>query len=228
MAFAACLLVGSGRARDVEVNATGISIPFFSPAGKLTHRLTATHGTKAGELQKLKEVELVYFSATKPNEIVQKLVATDATWDDKKEVLRGDGALLIATEENRITGDGFDFTLATALVHIHRQFKMENSELLVTSDRATVELIMERNADETKVRDVKRCEATGHLEIVVQPTAKKRYDFTKAYSETAIYEGATRVIEFPQTVRYTRKDGTPASSNMLTIKLPPAHTGKKK
>jgi hypothetical protein len=79
--------------------------------------------------------------------------------------------------------------------------------------------------DDVKVTDVKRCEAIGHLLIVVTPTAKNRYDFTRAQSERAIYEGASRVVEFPERVRYTRRDGTDATSNSLTIKLPPAGKG---
>jgi hypothetical protein len=230
LALIALLLASVTRAaeRTVELNASGISVPFFDPAGKLTHRMIASHGSMAGNLQHLQEVELVYFSATEPNVIVQKLIAADATWDDKKEVLSGRGPILVATEENRLTGEGFDCALATSVLHIHRDFKMENVELVVTSDRATVDLLVERTGEDVKVRDVKRCEAIGHLQIVVQPTAKKRYDFVKAFSEIAIYDGAKRTIELPRQIRYLKKDGREVVSNTLTIKLPPPKAPAKK
>ena len=218
---------GALGARDLEFTATGISMPFFDAGGKLTHRLTAQQGAKAGELQNLRTVELVYFSPAEPNVIVQKLIANDAMWDARREILAGRGPIVVATEQNRITGDGFDFALATSLLHVQRDFKMENSELVVTSDRATVELIVQRAGEAVRVSDVKRCEAVGHLEIVVQPTAKKRYEFVRAFSELATYDGSTQKIELPQPIRYRRKDGSEAHSNRLTIDLAPKPPAKK-
>jgi hypothetical protein len=219
LVLAAFMCASTPAIHAAEVVASGITIPFFDAAGKLTHRMTASHGTKAGTSQQLQDVELVYFSEREPNVIVQKVLATDATWDDKKELLTGRGKIVVATEENRITGEGFDFALGTGLLHIQRDFKMDNAELLVSSTRATVELMVERAGEDVKVRDVKRCEAIGNLEIVVQPTAKKHYDFVRAYSERAIYFGATRIIEVPQQIRYVKPDGHEATSNTLTIKL---------
>lgn len=219
VALAAFVCASALAAQAAEIAASGITIPFFDAAGKLTHRMTAARGTKAGTAQQLQEVELVYFSVREPNVIVQKVLATDATWDDQREILTGRGKIVVATEENRITGEGFDFALGTGLLHIQHDFKMDNAELLVTSRRATVELMVERAGEEVKVRDVKRCEAVGDLEIVVQPTAKKHYDFVRAHSERAIYSGATRIIEVPQQIRYVKPDGHEATSNTLTIKL---------
>lgn len=210
------LIAGPALAADrIELRAQGISVPFFDPAGRLTHRLEAKRGTKAGELQELREVELVYFSAAQPDVIVQKLVAADATWDERKELLVGRGAITVATEENRLTGEGFDFALATSRLHIHRNFKMENVELVLTSDRATVDLMMERAGDEVKVRDVKRCEAIGNLRIVVQKTARRTYRFDEAVSDLAIYESATQLVTLPHPVRYF-KAGKPAGGSETT------------
>lgn len=211
--FAACS--SSAAERQIELRASGISVPFFDTAGKLTHRLEAKRGTKAGALQQLHEVELVYFSATQPNVIVQKLIAADATWDEQKELLVGRGAVTVATEENRLTGEGFDFALPTSMLHIHRAFKMENSELVLTSDRATVELLVKRAGDQVKVTDVKRCEATGNLHIVVQRTARRSYQFDEAFSEIAVYESATQLVTFPRAVRYF-KAGRPAGGSDTT------------
>ena len=224
--LAAAGLVCAG-ARDIEVSATGISVPFFDAAGKATHRLTARHGSKAGVLQNLRDVELVYFSATDPHVIVQKLITSDALWDARRDRLTGGGAILVATEQNRLTGEGFDFSLATSRLNIHRDFKMENRELVVTSDRAVVDLLVERTQDAMRVRDVKSCEAIGHLEIVVQPTAKRRYEFVQAFSEFATYDGATQKIELPRPIRYVRKDGSEAQSNRVTIDLAPKPAAKK-
>ena len=138
--------------------------------------------------------------------IVQKLEATEATWDKKKETLVGRGPIVVATLENRLTGEGFDFTLATSLLHIHRDFTMTNAEALLTSDRATVELIVERGED-VKVRDVKRCEAIGNLHIVIQPTAQKRYLFKEAFSDLAIYDGVTKNVVLPNPTRTLKLDG---------------------
>jgi hypothetical protein len=201
-----------------EVSASGISIPFFDDAGRLTHKMLAKVGTKSGQLQKLQEIEIHYFSATDPNVIVQKLEAEDATWDDKKETLVGRGPIVVATVENRLTGNGFDFALATSLLHIHENFTMTNREVIVTSDRATVELIVERAGDNVKVRDVKRCEAIGHLQIVVQPTATKTYPFEKAFSEIAIYDGSQQTVTLPKPTRTVNKRRE-STVNTLTINL---------
>ena len=225
--IAAAVLAGAAE-RQVELTASGISVPFFDSAGKLTHKLVAKSGTMAGALQQLHEVELVYFSPTDPNVIVQKLIAADATWDDKREVLAGRGPILVATEENRLTGEGFDCALATSKLNIHRNFKMENVELVVTSDRAIVDLLVEREGEDVKVRDVKRCEAIGNLQIVVQPTAKKRYDFVQARSEYAVYDGAKRTIELPREIRYLKKDNREVVSNTLTVQLPPVKKAAEK
>lgn len=191
----------------VQISATGISVPFFDAAGKLTHKLVGKTGEKSGAQWNLREVEIHYFSATDPNVVVQKLQAEEATWDDQKEMLVGRGKILVATEENRLTGEGFDFALATSLLHIHRRFTMENREILLTSDRATIELLVERAGENLKVRDVQRCEAIGNLEITVQPTATREYDFEKAYSELALYDGATHVVTFPRPTRTKLRKG---------------------
>lgn len=206
-----------------EVSASGISIPFFDDAGRLTHKMLAKIGTKSGQLQKLQEIEIHYFSATDPTVIVQKLEAADATWDDTKETLVGRGPIVVATVENRLTGKGFDFALATSLLHIHQNFTMTNREVVVTSDRATVELIVERAGDNMKVRDVKRCEAIGHLQITVQPTATKTYPFEKASSEIAIYDGPTQTVTLPKPTRTLNKRRE-STVNTLTINLKPTKT----
>jgi hypothetical protein len=211
-------LLVSQFASAAELSATGISIPFFDDAGKLTHKLVAKTGTKSGHVQKLQQVEIHYFSVTEPNVIVQKMEAADATWDDKKETLVGNGPIVVATQENRLTGEGFDFALATALLHVHRNFTMANPEVVVTSDRATVELIVQRAGEEVRVRDVKRCEAIGHLEIVVQPTATKTFPFEKALSGIAIYDGSTQTVTLPEPTRTFRK-GREGLMKTMTINL---------
>ena len=138
---------------------------------------------------------------------MQKLEATEATWDEKKETLVGRGPMVVATVENRLTGDGFDFSLATSLLHIHRNFTMTNAEALLTSDRATIELIVEKAGEELKVRDVKRCEAIGNLHIVIQPAAQKRYRFKEVFSDLAVYDGATKNVLLPNPTRTLKLDG---------------------
>ena len=205
--------------RAVEVTVNGIALPFFDLNGKLTHKLVAKTGTQIGAVQNLRDVEIQYFSAKDPTVVVQKLQADEATWDDQKETLVGRGRILVATEENRLTGEGFDFALATSLLHLHRDFKMENREIVLTSDRATIELLIERAGEDLKVRDVKRCEAIGHLQIVVQPTATRRYLFEKAFSEIAVYDGATQTVTLPQPTRTELRKGGVGNAETMTFHL---------
>jgi hypothetical protein len=201
-----------------ELKAEGIAIPFFDAAGKPTHRLAARRGTLVGTAQKLQEVELVYFSLTDPKVIVQKLVAAEATWDSTREILTGTGAIEVTTEENKLTGEGFDFALATSLLHIHRKFTMNNREAVLTSDRAVVELIVEQKGDERKVRDVKTCEAIGNLHVFVQPAARAKYKIDEAWSTLARYDSATRNITFPEPTRYVAK-GARGEAQVMVIEL---------
>jgi hypothetical protein len=202
-----------------EVTATGISIPFFNTGGKLTHRMLAKSGTKSGDLQQLHGIEIHYFEPSDPKVIVQKIEAAEATWDGRKETLVGRGPIAVATEENRLSGDGFDFSLATSLLRIHRNFEMANREVLLTSARANIELIVDRKDEDVKVRDVKGCEAIGALHVVVQPTAQKKYGFKEAFSDLAIYDGATQVVSLPHPTRTLQTEGGQGNFNTFTINL---------
>jgi hypothetical protein len=202
------LVLTAGRVLGAgEMVATGISLPFFNESGKLTHRLLAKTGTMSGGIQKLHGVELHYFSPTDPNVVVQKIEATEATWDEKKGTLVGRGPIAVATVENRLTGEGFDFALATSLLHIHRQFSMTNAEAVLTSDRATIELVVEKSGEDLKVRDIKRCEAIGNLHIVIQPAAQKRYRFKEVFSDLGVYDGVTKIVTLPHPTRTVQLDG---------------------
>lgn len=184
-----------------EIVATGVAVPFFDLAGRPTHKLQASRATMVGSTQRMEEVEIVYFSAKDPTVVVQRVKARDAMWDQQKEILTGSGHVDVVTEQSRLTGEGFDFALGTSLLHIHRAFSLSNSEMKLTSDRAKVDLLIERAGDDVRVRDVKRCEAIGNLEVVVQPGATREFPFEKAYSEIAIYDGATQVVTLPKPTR---------------------------
>jgi hypothetical protein len=218
LVFTFALAAWSGG-RAAEMTASGISLPFFDAAGKLTHRLLARTGTMSGGIQKLHGVELQYFSPADPTLVVQKLEATEATWDEKKETLVGRGSIVVATIENRLTGDGFDFALATSLLHIHRNFTMTNAEASLTSDRATIELIVDKGGEDLKVRDVKRCEAIGNLHIVIQPAAQKRYHFKEAFSDLAIYDGVTKNVVLPNPTRTLKLDRGEGRFNRMEFLL---------
>lgn len=209
---------GLAQKKSVELKADGIAVPFFDANGKLTHRLTANTGVITGAAQSLNKVELVYYSTTDPQRVVQTLTAADALWDPKKETLTGRGTIEVVTEESKLTGEGFDFTLATALLHIHRAFTMTNADLRLTSDRATVELIVAQKGGDRKVRDVKRCEAIGNLHVVIAPAARERYNVEELWSPLALYDGATRIITFPQPTRSLVK-GRTVESQTMTIDL---------
>ncbi len=217
-----CLVLAAGLERlplrGVEITASGITVPFFDESGKLTHKLLARQGTKSGNIQVLRDVVVNYLSVTDPNLIVQKLETDEATWGDRTQTMTGNGRLVVVTAENRLSGDGFDFAVSNSVWHLHRNFTMSNPEVVLTSDRATVDLVVEKAGDRLKLRDVKRCEALGHLQITVQPTASKKYGFEKLFSEIAIYEGATKMITLPQPSR-TLSKGIEVTSQTLTINL---------
>lgn len=217
-----CLAIAGGFGRPpagaVEFAASGIAVSFFDDSGKLTHKLAAKHGSKAGSLQNLREVEVLYFSANDASVVVQRLETDEATWDDRLQTLVGRGRFAVITAENRLTGEGFDFALATSRLQIHRHFMMTNAEVVVTSDRATAELGLEKAGESLKLRDVKRCEASGQVRMVVQPSALNKYRIEEAFSETAIYDGAMKTIFFPKPTR-TLSKGVAGTSNSMTIHL---------
>lgn len=199
-AFLTLLLISAAvpSAHAAELVAQGLSFPFFNEAGKLTHKVSARHGAMSGGVQRLREVEIEYYAAGDPGRIMQRVTASEATWHEKTEVLEGAGAVAVETEENRITGDGFRFELPRSQLLIHRDFTMTNREVRLTSDRAVVDLVLQREEDDVKLRDVKRCEAIGNLHVKVLPTAAKSYDFDELRSERAVYDGAAHVIYLPQ------------------------------
>ena len=201
-----------------EITATGISVPFFDVSGRMTHKLHAQSGAIVGTVQHLRDAELVYFSAGNPDEVLQRLRATEATWDEKKQTLSGRGDITVETELNRVSGEGFDLALATGVLHIHRNFKMTNPDLVLTSDRANIDLAMEKSGETVKIRDVKRCEAIGHLHIVVAEAARKKFRVDEAFSQRAIYDGATQIVTLPERVRAFRA-GRESAVEMLKINL---------
>lgn len=194
-----------------EIAAEGIMLPFFDATGRRTHALRAERGTLRGPLQTLTGAELVYFSADEPNRIVQRVQADTATWDTANETLTSDGHVTVTTDFNRLSGEGFDFSMATSLIRIHRAFTLENTELKLTSDRAVIELAPDRadRADRAgrgvRGSDVKRCEAQGNLVVTVLPTARKEYPCDQAFSAIAIYDGETQTIELPQPTRTLKR-----------------------
>jgi hypothetical protein len=215
------VLFAAAPLRSAEISVSGISIPFFDANGKLTHRLQAETGTSVGALKNLGQAELVYLAADGSGAVVQRLRTAEATWDERRETLAGTGPVSVESEENRLTGKGFDFALETGVLQVHRDFKMEHPDLVLTSDRATVDLAIDKAGDNVKVRDIKRCEAIGHLHIVVLNKDRKKYPFDEAFSEVAIYDGSTRLITFTKPVE-TKVDGRSGGTmNRATIKLAP-------
>ncbi len=202
-----------------EIVARGITWPFFDAKGRRTHVLRAESGSLRGALQTLTGVELIYFCAEPNERIVQRVQADAATWDAAKETLTGDGRAIVTTDFNRLTGEGFDFALATSLLRFHRAFTLENTEVKLTSDRAVVELATQRTGSSVRVSDVKRCEAQGNLAVSVLPTARKEYLCDQAFSDRAIYDGNTRTIELPQPTR-TLKHGSEGRIGHFKFDLP--------
>jgi hypothetical protein len=69
------------------------------------------------------------------------------------------------------------------------------------------------------VRDVKRCEAIGNLHIVVQPAVQAKYRIKEAFSDLAIYDGATQIISLPHPTRTLQVDGGTGNFETFTINL---------
>ena len=217
--FLLAAVVAVSTVRAAEISATGISMPFFNAAGKLTHRMMAKTAVKTGPVQALRGIEIHYFAPNDPKLVVQKIEAADATWNDRKGTLTGSGQVLVATVESRLDGDGFDFALDSSVLEIHRNFTMTNPEVRLTSDRARIELVVEQSAAEFKVRDVKRCDAIGNLHIVVQPAAQPKYRIKEAFSDLAIYDGAKQIIRLPHPTRTLQADGGTGQFETFTINL---------
>jgi hypothetical protein len=187
--------------RAAEITAVGISLPFFDDSGRPTHKITAQRGTLSGPMRTLTGVELVYFSATEPGRIIQRLQTSEATWDVRQEKLEGKGRLVVTTDEHRLSGEGFDFALPSSRLDIHRAFSLENSEIRLTSDRAIVDFQPGKGPVGTRPREVRRCEASGNLTVIVLPTARKKYPCEQAFSETAIYDGIAQTVVLPKPTR---------------------------
>lgn len=199
-----------------EIAMTGLSVPVFNAAGELTHRIVAREGVKSGPVQKLRTVEVLFFAPGDPTKVTQKIETDEAEWNDRKKILTGERRVQVTTLESTLSGEKFDFALATSLLHIHRDFSLRNAELQLNSDRATIELVVEHAGETVKFRDVKRWEASGHLVITVAPAAVAHYRFEKAYSERAIYDGEARTIVLPEPTRTISKDLT---STVQTMRL---------
>jgi hypothetical protein len=214
-----CEAASAGRAADLKM--AGISVPFFDPAGKPTHRLIAREGRLEGGRQHLQGIEVVYFSAADPAVVVQRVTAAEAQWNAADKILSGSGAIAVATEENQLTGSGFDFALATSQLRIHRDFTMANREVRLTSDRATIDLVVDHADNLMKFRDVRRCEAAGQLQVQIQPGARKKYPFESATSDLAIYAGETRIITFPHETRILAQ-GTTGTFRHMEVDLKPS------
>jgi hypothetical protein len=179
-------------------------------------------------LQNLEDVEIEYYEGGDPQRVAQRLKATEATWNEKTEILAGRGRIEVETEENRLAGEGFQLELARSQLNIHRNFSMTNREVVLTSNRAVVDLVLERADRDVVVRDVKRCEAIGNLRVKVLPTAARKYDYDEALSSRAIYDGASHTIHLPEEARLHKAGRAPASSNHLTIRLDPKSRPKTK
>lgn len=220
LAFALLPAAALRAAPGVEITLSGLSMPVFSPAGELTHRIVARDGTKTGAVQVLRGVEVQSLAPGDPTRVLHTLTTDEAQWDEKKGTLVGRGRVNLVTPESRVAGEGFDFTLATSLLHVHRDFSLRNDELLLTSDRATVEAGMQKAGNGVKFRDIRRCEAVGHLEITVQPSAVGTYLFEKASSERAIYDGEQRTIDLPEPTRTFGPRGT-ATAKTMRVRLEP-------
>lgn len=214
----ACLLPISTRA--AVISAGGISLPVFDATGKLTHKVLAKRGSMTSTGQALQGVEVQLFSPTDPTVIVQTLEADDAVWDPKKQTLSGQGNIVVTAADNRLRGEGFDFSLLTSRLQIHRSFSLQNAELTLTSDRAMIDLVIEKENRDVKVRDVGRCEAEGNLVLRATPQSANKFKFDEAFSERAIYDGAARTVTFPGPVRSLLRDYEMTSQTM-TISLDP-------
>jgi hypothetical protein len=69
-----------------------------------------------------------------------------------------------------------------------------------------------------KLRDVKRCEAIGHLHVKVEPAARKKFGVDEAFSDRAIYDGASNTLFLPDETR-TLTNGQPGKLDTFSFKL---------
>lgn len=194
-------------------------MPFFDADGRMTHKLLAARGAAAGEQRRLEEVQVVYFAADDPTRIVQRLTATDALWSEKAGTLSGSGTVKVDTEDNHLSGVGYDFALETSVLRIHREFRMSNDDCVLTGDRATANLVIERAGDALKLRDLRRCQVEGHLHFrATKPNPS--FPFQEAFTDLAIYDGVARTITMPHAVQ-TLGNGHEGTTHSAVIRLEP-------
>jgi hypothetical protein len=209
--------VVAGATREAAVS--GMMVPFFDDAGRLTHRLYADRGASSGGLQRLQGVRIDFYTAADPKRVEQRVTTDEAVWDPKKETLTGSGRIAVETERTQLAGEGFAFVLATGRIDIHRQFSMTHPDSLLTSDRAEVDLVLQRDGDDVRLRDVKRVEAFGNLRVMIPPAVRKQVlGVEELFSERAIYDGATHTIHLPEKVR-GKKSGGAAEFNGFRYEL---------
>lgn len=200
------IALSSFPGHGAEVTVDGLSLPFFNEAGALTHKLVAKHGVATGETKQLEEAEILYFAADDPTHVIQRVAAATAVWNEKAGTLTGGGLVEVRTETSQLSGEGFDFTLATSVLHIQRTFRMANPDFVLTGDRATADLLIDKRGEQLKLRDVRRCEAEGDLHLVASSGHPSKLPFQEAFTDLGIYEGMAHTITLPHPIRFI--DGT--------------------
>ena len=218
--FLLSLLIAA-PAFGVEFRADGLAVPFFNERGQLSHKLTAERGRMVASRHHLESVVIEYYSGTQPDLVVQRVQAERAVWDDGRQTLSGDGRVEVETEESRLAGTGFDFALDSAVLNIHRDFRLSTAEAVVTSERATVDLVLEREGETLRFRDIRRCIAERNVHIVIAAAERKRHGIDEAVSERVVYDGRARTITSPGTVRALRA-GRESTSATVNVQLGPA------
>lgn len=208
---------GPALASAAEIAAQEISTPFYDEAGRLTHRITARRGVWRGEQQKLEDVEVLYYDASK-GPVPQRLRAREAIFDQKRNTLTGEGAVTVETGTSRLSGEGFDFALASSQLNIHRAFRLEHPDVVLTSDRAIITLAVEKAGAQVKLRDVQRCEARDNLHLVFSAAGRKKSQCDEAFSDLAIYDGVAQTVELPHRVRALR-DGVESQVGRVNFDL---------
>lgn len=198
--------IGTQAASRVNiVKVEGLTIPFFDPAGRMTHKLTAKSGTLQGEDRVLHDAEELYFAADDSSKVVQRINAEEAVYSEKKQTLTGSGPLRVTTLASQLSGVGFDFSLGTSVLNLHRDVRMQDPEFVVTGDRGNAELVIEKTGDKLEYRGIRGAKFTGNLHLVTLKRGKK-IRIEEAFTDVAIFDGFTRTITLPNELREIGRD----------------------
>ncbi|MCH6258810.1 hypothetical protein MLD52_19785 [Puniceicoccaceae bacterium K14] len=194
------LWVASVSASVVQVfEAKEITVPYFNKAGNLSHRLTAEKGNYGEGNPRLFQVVIEMFSGGEEQIEVGRIIADEAELVESENKIVGQGRAQYLSEEFDVQGYDFEIDLDTNTLLLKRDCTASNDEY----DFKSVSMIVEYDESKTVgYNGIRKLIAKEELEIFSKGIGTTEFD--EAYTELAIYDGLTGIIDFPEEVEFVR------------------------